>query len=183
MRIARGVAWFAAAVLLAGCSGISVTTDWDPKASFDGLEHWTWAPETGTAKSDDPRLTSGLLHERIQTAVEDTMLARGFVLGGEPEFLVTYHVATDRRLESDTLYDARRYHPAGWSAGGVAETRVYEYEVGSLVIDVLSAGGKQLLWRGTASARLSESTSPDGREKRIREAVEKILAEFPPTRN
>lgn len=180
MRIARGVTWLAAAVIVAGCSGISVTTDFDPAARFDGLERWTWAPETGAAKSDDPRLTSGLLHDRIQSAVEDTMLSRGFVLGGDPDFLMTYHVATDRRLESDTLYDARRYHPAGWSVGGVAETRVYEYEVGSLVIDVLSADGEKLLWRGTAHARLSEATSPNAREKRIREAVGKILAEYPP---
>ena len=56
-----------------------------------------------------------------------------------------------------------------------------EYQVGTLILDVVLAHDRQLIWRGSASDEVYPDLSPEAREKRIRSAVEKILAPFPPS--
>ena len=48
------------------------------------------------------------------------------------------------------------------------------------IIDIVSASEKQLIWRGTASDEIYPGNSAEAREKRVREAVQQILALFPP---
>jgi hypothetical protein len=49
-----------------------------------------------------------------------------------------------------------------------------------LIVDIVDMRSRQLVWRGTAEARVDESADPERRDARVREAVEKLFAEFPP---
>ena len=57
---------------------------------------------------------------------------------------------------------------------------VSEIPVGTLIIDLVDAGKKQLVWRGTASKTLEPDASPETKEKNINEAVQKMFANYPP---
>ena len=61
-----------------------------------------------------------------------------------------------------------------------AETRVREYEQGTLLLDFVDPETRQLLWRGSASARIRPSSSPEESQKRANEAVAAMLERFPP---
>ena len=165
------------------CSGIKVNSDYDPSADFSQMRTWSWLPDAG--KSGDPRLDNALIDSRIRTAVKSELDAKGYTLAtsGTPDFQVAYHVSIEGKLDVDTVYHGGGgYGRAGRYGGGwgYAETRVREYDEGTLLIDVLQSGSGALLWRGSGVATVREESTPEKRTKRINAAVKKILERFPP---
>jgi hypothetical protein len=63
---------------------------------------------------------------------------------------------------------------------GWTETRVEQYEEGTLVIDFVDSPARRLVWRGAGTRRLSRDPQPDRLTQRVNEAVDDILAQFPP---
>ena len=180
MRRARACAATIAAFALAACMNIQVETDYDTSADFGSLRTWDWWPEMGVA--DDPRI-SGLVDERVREALEAELPARGFAMAtSSPDFYVVYHAVIEQK--ADVKEFGRRYRYTGgfgrYGGGWRRSTYVDEYELGTLVVDVIRARDRALLWRGTASARIHERDSTARREQRIREAVEQMLERFPP---
>ena len=51
---------------------------------------------------------------------------------------------------------------------------------GTLVLDIVDARTKRLIWRGAAEGTLDRDISLENEEKIISEAVEKLLKDFPP---
>ncbi len=177
--MARGAAFLALALL--ACSSVQVKSDWDPEANFAGLRTWAWQSSTPIS-TGDVRLDDPLVHKRIQAAIRTALDARGYrqAMEGKPDFEVTYHVAISRKLDAQTIYTG--YGPyRGWGMGGT-RTVVDEYEVGTLLIDVVSPATKAVIWRGTAQSRLQDLRTPEEREKRAQEVVDEVLAKFPPER-
>ena len=169
------------ALLLAACSSVYVSTDYDPGTDFAGLKAYAWLPRKAAA-SGDPRLDSTLLHERIRNAVEAQLAERGYkkVASGRADFLVAYHTAVQRKIDVDTIYRGYGYGPDTWGWGAGHDTVVYEYDQGTLLLDVLDPKAHRLLWRGSAKAVVSEESTPEKRTKLINEAVAKLLEQFPP---
>ena len=72
------------------------------------------------------------------------------------------------------------YRPYAWGPGfsGTTTYNVYDYKDGSLIIDIVAASNKQLLWQGTGNKEIDKpSKDPD---HDIAEVVAKILSNFPP---
>ena len=173
-------------VSLVGCSGIKVESDFDPRVNFRSYETWDWM-KTPTQDTGDPRLDDAILRGRIQSAVANTLLDKGFNLSlDSPDFLVAYHVAIDQKLDMEVVNNYYGYPYAGdyASVWGPAiqgqEVKTTEYEQGTLMVDVLDSTSKQLIWRGTAQAEIYPNQSPKDREKQINKAVGKIFSDFPP---
>lgn len=166
--------------LACGCSSVKVTTDYEPDFDYSGLETFAWLPEpprpTGHALIDSP-----LFGARVRDAVNAELERRGYrkVESAEADFLLQYYAGTKTVTKIDTTH---RYHyGAHWHGRGYAETTtVREYEKGSLVLDIVDAESRELVWRGVGEARLYENRTPEERAERMREAVESILDEFPP---
>jgi hypothetical protein len=169
--------------LLAGCSPIQVTTDYDPAVSFAAYRTYAWIPHS-QQRTGDARLDSSLLHDRIREAVERHLAAKGYTKAesGSPDFLVTYHVAIRGKLNVTTMSNYG-YGP-GWRAARVGAagttTFVQEYDEGSLLVDIVEPAKRHLAWRGSAKAQVPETSTSEERTARIDEAVGKILAGFPP---
>lgn len=170
----------AALAALAGCAGLPVTTDYDPAFAFGSLRRFAFLPPpTG---SDAARRHASLSDQRVRAALRDTLRARGFEPAppGEADFFVVHHLATETGLDVRTVHTTHGYRRRGWGATTNSHTTVREYERGTLVIDVVLPAERRLVWRGSASARLSQRSDPARRDARIRDAVEQILKRFPP---
>jgi hypothetical protein len=174
----------AAAALLAllglgsGCSTIAVDADWNPNARFEGMKSWAWLPRH-PEKPAPETVDATLLNQRIENAVEDELAARGFTLTEEvPDFYVAYHVAIENKLEARTLYSG--WGPGVWVGPMWSETYIDEYQLGTLLIDFIDPARLEVIWRGRAQGRVEPLRSPEKREARVREAVTKVLAQFPP---
>ena len=184
----------ALALLLAACqSSMKVGSDFSPSTDFGGLETWDWMPpsEDPDAKlADDPRIDNELLEQRIRTALSAELLAHGFARSPEhPDFYVGYHAAVRSQESVETMNEYYGYGGGGaWDYGGGhgagqvgrTETYVRTYDRGSLVIDIVRPGTKELIWRGYAEDEVDLFASPQDKQRTINKAVQKILSRFPP---
>ena len=127
--------------------------------------------------------------EVVNRAVERSLTARGYrqVQTG-PDFLVAFTFGAKEKLDVRSSPSSGAYYGGGYRGrrGGVytgwggSTVDVTQYTEGTLVIDILKPGGEHLVWRGTGSARIRDEKDPEKRTQRVNEAVDKILAQFPP---
>jgi hypothetical protein len=61
---------------------------------------------------------------------------------------------------------------------GDATTTTENYKVGTLVVDLFDANGKNLIWRGSASDSLSDKS--ENNIKNLDKGVQKMFDHFPP---
>ena len=178
--VTRAAGVWVLALLLLACSSVQVKQDWDPGAKFSRLHTWEWQSSTPLV-TGNPRVDDPLVHERIQTAIDKSLTQKGFtrVSSGKPDFLVTYHIALQQKLDAHTIYTG--YGPCrGWYGVGGAQTVVDTYDVGTLLIDFISPDSNNVIWRGTGQSRIQELRTPEERQARIQDAVDRILEQFPP---
>lgn len=158
-------------LLAAGCSPISVSHDYDSREDFSRLKTWSWV-KPDQAQGGASSEISSLNQDRIRRAVHDELGFKGYSLvNSNPDFLVQTYTSVGQRIEVEPGYQW------GWYGN-----EVQVYDEGTLVIDVFQAKEKRLVWRGTASEVVDprSNLSPEERDARIQEAVQKVLADFPP---
>jgi hypothetical protein len=185
------------ALVLAACTGIPVSTDYQPGWQLPAGASYAWL-EPGEQAPRDPLVDNDLVAQRVKSAVNDALRARGLQLT-EPEqasYLIAYHVAQQEKIDIDTFHSWYGYYPCWSCYGGYYHPRfgyydpwwgpgpdvwVREYTEGTLVIDLVDAESRQLVWRGQSARRLPRLRTPEERTAFIRETVNAILADFPHT--
>jgi uncharacterized protein DUF4136 len=169
---------FALLSTITACSTIDVASDYDPKTNFSAYRIYSWLPREEQATTD-PRLQSSLLHSRIRDAVDAQLTSKGLRQEptANPDLLVAYHVALQGKLDVTTAPNYP-YGPSSW--GATTTTYVRQYEEGSLILDLIDASNRQLVWRGSARAEVKPDASPQEKQKRLNEAVQRILERYPP---
>ena len=171
-------------LLMAGCSGIRVTQDYDPITDFSALRTYRWATPS-QAPTGDPRIDNPLQDARIRLAVDRHLRNKGYEKGADRStFLVRYQYLLRQRIESDGTrgrvgFGIGSYGRHGGIAIGTGDT-VREIDEGSLIIDFWSTDQGTLLWRGTGVRRHRAYTDPKKAQQDVDRLVEKILEQFPP---
>jgi hypothetical protein len=172
------------ASVLAACSTLRVSSDYDPKANFSQYRTYAWPKEHASMAVDISGVPSGLIEQRIRSAVDAQLQVKGLrkVKDEErPDLYVYDHVTQRQKLES---YGAGfglgyGYGYGPWGVGGIASPiyNIRQYTEGTLVLDLVNAQNHQLVWRGIASDIVEE---PKKSAEKIHHAVAETLKEFPP---
>lgn len=174
----------ALAMTLAACAP-RVVIEHDHAAQFSSLHTFAWkTPRQGAVTN--PILDSDILEGRVQRAVVADLTRRGYVRvdsGQSPDFLVTYHTVSKQKLQSSPSSFAIGYgygygYPYGYGSvfmplGSSVQSR----EQGTLMLDVIDAHSKRLIWRGWTTDWISKSNYS---EQAVANDVQRILAKFPP---
>jgi hypothetical protein len=163
------VAWLGATVLAS-----NVTYDYDRTANFSKYRTYAWV--RGNPVSDE------LNHQRIMGAVDAQLSMRGFSMvgsGSNPDVLVAYHAAFDQSLQVN-VFGTGGWGPYGFGGSRMGSARADKVTVGSLVVDMVDAGAKRIVWRGSASQDLDPRASAEKKDKSINKAVEKMFKNYPP---
>jgi hypothetical protein len=177
---------------LTGCSTVQVQSDYDPKADFTSLKTFAWLPEP-PQKTGDPRIDdNSLLATRIRAAVETELATKGFQQTGldQADFALGYHVILNKETNVQVVDRYYNYGP-GW--GGRYGNRypdyyrydrpqayVFEFDLGTLIVDVVKPAKRELIWRGTVTDEVNFSASREAKDEKIRNAVHEMFAGFPP---
>ena len=168
-------------VLLAACSSVSTSYDFDPDARFDNLKTYRWltvvAVDEKAPVDQDP-----LVLKRVERAVNQELGARGYqVVQSGGDFCVAARLRSRQRTRVTTTSSAygTRYG-YGYGHWGPQDVDVYQFDEGSIVLDVVDTSGKNLMWRGVARAAIPDSPSAEQITKLVDEAVQKLIADFPP---
>lgn len=171
----------AASVLLAGCSSVSVTRDYDASADFSKLRRFAWQhdaqPETGS-----PRIDNDLMDERVRRAVDAELAEKGFRLvpREEADFLVAYYVEYKQRIGGSSVSMSAGRGSYGRYGGVGYNTTISEYDEGYLTIDIIDPASGRNIWRGVGRRTSYEGSSPKKMTKIVNTSVSRILAKFPP---
>ncbi|MCW8934757.1 MAG: DUF4136 domain-containing protein [Gammaproteobacteria bacterium] len=176
-------------IILNGCSSLSVNYDFNEQVDFTKYKTFDWLPFPKNMKADE------LNRARFVTAVENNLAAKGISQNtSNPDFVIATHFGKENKIDITnwgyTYAPIGYYHGYGYRhpgnfgyAGSYASTggvSVYEYEQGTLILDVVDAKTKKLIWRATAKAIISPASTPEKQTEKIRNAVHKILKNFPP---
>jgi hypothetical protein len=174
--------WVSGLALLVACSpSLKVSSDYDKSVDF--TKYKTFAMYQLQDKSG---AVSQLNQNRIFDAVKKQMIAKGFTENdANPDVLVNVvtYLKEKQQVTANTNYYGyggyyRPYAYGGGMASGTTTYNTYNYHDGTLMVDVVDAAKKQLVWQGVGNKEIDKpSKDPD---KVIPEAVAKIMASFPP---
>ena len=170
----RRATWLILGIALGGCSSLSVSQDYDRNQDFSRLRTWAWAKPAPQVDGSGYSEISSLTHKRISSAVEGELAKKMYqkTEADRADFWVRHYASTGQKLEAYPGYN-------GWYGEG---DELAVVEEGTIVVDFVSPKDKRLLWRGKATSVIDESMTPEERENRIDESVQKILEQFPPKR-
>ena len=165
-------------ILTGACSPIrSISYDYNRAVDFSGLRTYDWIPIPAEMQEKE-----ALMLERIKKAVNSRLEAKGFrITGGESDFLVATNFGQVEKLKvydyGYPYYGPSRRYDYGSYHGGVSS---FYYREGALVLDFIDTASKEVIWKGVATVYLSKDQTPEKIDDVVNEAVEKILANFPP---
>ncbi|TMI73659.1 MAG: DUF4136 domain-containing protein [Bacteroidetes bacterium] len=160
---------------------LKVNTDYDKSVNFTSYKTFS------LYKADEIHdAISELNKDRIANAIRAEMIKRGFQENTtSPDLLVNpVAIFKDRTSVSSTtnyygyggMY--RPYYGGGGMVSGTTSYDVQHYKDGSLIIDVLDASTKKLIWQGVGNKEIDGPVKdPD---TNIPKAVAAIMADFPP---
>jgi hypothetical protein len=165
-------------LILGGCSTYTTNADYDTSVDFSKYRTWSWftGPRPSGPGSDQ------LIENRIRSSIEAELPLRGLAKGAEgaTDLMVSFNLSIAQRIEVTPTTATVGY---GWGHGYVGYSTgndVRTYDEGTLIIDLIDAKTKSLVWRGTAQATVYRDTTPDERTARVRGAVQAILDHYPP---
>ena len=166
--------------LLASCTSVRLGLDYDTSTDFSSLKTFAWHPES--LREDDKNLQNPLMDARIRTAIEETLISKGYrkVVLDSADFLVGFHFSVEKKLDVNTMNATFGYSRYGRGGSIGYQTSVSEYDEGIIVIDIAEAETKALVWRGSGSRRVGTSNDPDKVTEKVNRAVSEILSQFPP---
>lgn len=161
--------------LIASCSSIRVTSDYDTATDFTKYKTFAFYK-----KGIDKVEISDLDKRRILKAVEAEMLAKGFVKSESPDILVNIFTKSRQKID---VYDTNSYYYMGWRPwyyGPNFGMHISKYTEGTLFVDLIDAEKKELVWQGIGSGGLTTSGNVAKKEEKIKEFVAEIMAKYPP---
>lgn len=166
--------------MISSCASLKVTHDYDKAVNFS--QYKTFMIDTFRLNQS----ISQLNQVRTVNAVKAELTKKGMTESATPDALVHISVILkdQQSITSNTNYYGYGgfYRPYGWGGGmgatGYTTYNVQNYKDGSLIIDIVDAKTKNLMWEGIGNKELDKQLKDP--EKQIPEVVASILENYPP---
>jgi hypothetical protein len=159
-----------ALVVASGTWAQDVNVDFDKAVNFGAIK--TFSVKLGTSWGNP------FGEKRVTDEVTEALVARGWTLAPEDkaDAHVVLHGASETKRSLNTYYSGMPGYR--WGGMGTSTTSSTEYVVGTLLVDIFDAKGKNLIWRGVAQDELSSKTEKN--IKKVAKATDKLFKDFPP---
>jgi hypothetical protein len=173
---------------------VDVDVDYDPAYDFSTLKTYAWLPVPDKSKVNQ------LAVKNIRYAADRQLKAKGLTRSSEaPDFLIAVHGTREKKVDVEEYGYA---YGSGFYGGPHSRDRrdgrdrdyrdrtqfrhaeyrrgvdVYEYQVGTLIMDFVDTQKRELIWRGSATGATDTRFTMED----IQMAVTKILENFPPSK-
>jgi hypothetical protein len=173
-----------AVAIIAGCSSVSVTADYDKTVDFKQFKTYSYY---GWAKNSD-QILNDFDKNRIEEAFANEFNKRGMTYvekNGDITVALFIHTQQEQQVTATTTgmgggYGGYYGYGPGWGWGtGMATTtyNTYNYTVGTLVCEVFDTKKEQLIWQSIGKGEIEEN--PQKRERTIPVKVAKIMSYYP----
>jgi hypothetical protein len=160
-------------LFLSACSsGMIVRSDYDRDISIKSLTTYMWT-DSDAGQNLNPLYYNELNDKRIKKAVDQKMAAKGYTLvSSDAELTLHYHLVIESKTELRS--DPYGYYGPYWLRPRINS---YQYNEGTLIIDVIEGKSKSLAWRGWATSIIDADRNI--KEELINEAVDGIFKAYP----
>lgn len=168
----------ASLVMLFSCASLSVSYDYDKNADFNKYKTYAFDEQV------DQLNVNQLDKNRVISAIENEMSARGYTKSDSPDLLVGIHTRVEQEESATATTTGTGMYGGPWRYGfgaGFTTTNVdiNKYNVGTLFINLIDNGSKEIVWQGRGTKTLAENVSPEKKEERINAAVAAIFKKYP----
>ena len=169
------------AILVAACSSIKVSYDYDGQADFAKYKTYAFS-------EDALKLPIGDLNrDRVLKAVETELAAKGFTKSDNPDTWVDLHVKAEQKMDATATTTPTYGYGGPWRygyGGGFSTTQIdyNQYIEGTLFVNLVDKSTEKIVWQGRATKTLDEDASAEKREANINSAVKQIFTKYPPAK-
>lgn len=150
-----------------------VNIDWDRTEDFSKFHTYAW--------QKSPRPAKGLWDQRIIDGIDKQLQARGMQkVESDPDLWVVYsNSIKDQKQVVGTGYNmGPGWYWGGWGGPTTTTYNTYVTKEGTLVVDLANAKDHQLMWRGSATATISDNSNKN--IKTLNNALNKLFKNYPP---
>jgi Domain of unknown function (DUF4136) len=185
MRVTVGIAlvFLLAMILSTGAQAQKIHVVYDKQLNFAQFKTFAWAPHGAVAHP--------MLAANVVGAIEDELKARGLQkvdIKESPGLIIQVYGAIDQEstfYSNDPLYNATGGIPpfdpsfsgpllAGQQFGNTTVT----IHKGQLVVDLIDAANKKLVWRGMSQQNLA-AHNPNKLVSQVNTAISKMFKQYP----
>lgn len=152
---------------------------YDPNADFSKFKTFAWTPHGAVAHP--------ILAADIVGAIEDQLTQKGLTMvASNPDLIIQVYGSIDQEstfYSNDPLYNATGGIPpfdpsfSGPALAGTWGNTTVTVHKGELVVDLIDANAKKLVWRGMAQQNLS--TKPEKLLSQVQDAIVKMFKQYP----
>jgi uncharacterized protein DUF4136 len=162
--------------LVEGCATMNVSSHIERNISFSEYVTYDWGPPDNLPVGD-PRLDNNpFFNDYLQGAIEKKMAAKGYerAVTGQPDLLIHYHASVNQKVD---VYGVDRSYGYCYEN---CEPQYSDYELGTLIIDLVDTKTSKVVWRGWAQDAMDGVIDNQQRlEKQVNEGVTKMMMLLP----
>lgn len=173
--------------LLNGCTNAVVTSVYDPNADISSFKSYGWLATAG-GPGDNVRVDNPQVDSLVKAAVNKAMAKKGYSLVSDkesrPDIFVTWLGAIESKVKQESIN--KFYSTYGYGAVAAMNPEAsgpgggkVEYEEGTILLDFLNAGSKEMIWRGSSTDKLRKGMNDKEAELYIERLVVQMLKNFP----
>lgn len=152
-------------------TGVEVKVDFDPTVDFSQFKTIGWL--AGTPAEDEE------LERKIHAAIERELIPLGIrEVREDPDLLIATHASMDMEKVIDVTKFDYWIEYQGWKRPMAVAEETWDSTMGVLVVDLLDAASKELIWRGVATGNVAKN--PEKRGRKLDVTMAKMFKSFPP---
>lgn len=167
-----------AMLVLVGCAPkMTVSSHVQYGTDFAKFKTYAWGAPDALPAGDARLEKDPFFRDHLEGAVERRFAARGLklVANKDADLLVHYHAAINRKMDVNT-FDTQ----SGYCADDGCISNAVEFEAGTIVLDLIDARTKRLLWRGWAQTGAEDMLKDrDKMASRVEEAAVRMVDNLP----
>ncbi len=141
-----------ATLAVAGCATtMNVGSFVDRSVNFTRYRTYEWSQSDALPTGDAQLERNPFFQDYAHGAIEKQMAARGFErpTSRRADLLLSFHASLNRRTNVDAVSNSD-----GKCSYADCRDQVFDYEAGTLVLDVVDARTKRMMWRGWAQENM-----------------------------
>lgn len=186
-RFTRLAAVALVALIMPGCAtSMNVSSHAARDVDFARYRTYDWGPADALPAGDARFNNNPFFQDHVQGEIERQLAAKGLLrsTSSKPDLLIHYHASVNPRLEANGVNQSLDVNgmdrPYRYCYDDCWDT-VRHREVGTIVLDVVDARTKQMVWRGWAQDSVESMVdSQDKMRQKIHLAVTRMMEKFPP---
>ena len=164
LRLATMAVFLGLALCEAAAGAAEIKVHYDLQADFTRYKTWRWRKGT---PAPDP-----VADKQLRGAIESRLAARGLSrVESRGDLEVMYHVAAENKIGVENV----GYKDPFFEGHA---TRIRYLNFGTLVLDMIDASSRKVVWRGEAHD--ATTTASRAIERMTREGIAQLLEDFPP---